>query len=638
MNVIMCGICGFNWSDRSLVDDMADIMTHRGPDQQGSFVDDGISLGHSRLSIIDLSDRGNQPMGNEDGSIQIVYNGEIYNFKELRDILEKHGHNFVSSTDTEVIVHAYEEWGVECVKRFRGMFAFAIWDSNKKQLFLARDRIGIKPLYYYFDSGEFMFASEIKAILLNPAVKREVNPKSLYYFMGYEYVPTPFTLFNGIKKLPPAHTLLFQNNKIKLTRYWDLYFSTAEGNESYLSDEIYNLLQESVLLRLISDVPLGAFLSGGIDSSAIVGLMSQMRDEPVKTFTIGYEDESYSELEYARQVADLFGTDHKEIIVDPNSVEYFDKTVWYLDEPMTDPSLIPEYIFCREAKKYVTVCLSGAGGDEAFLGYDRFVASKMDHFYRIIPEILRKNFISKIVDMLPPQPQKKGAINVVKRFIDGSNLPLEGQHMRWQYFSSKNDEKLLYKGTLRHMSENIDPFEHINKYYLTCNLNDQVAREQYMEINSFLVDNVLVKADRMGMANALEVRVPYLDHNFLELCATIPGSMKLKGLTTKYIFKKSMLRLLPKDIVYRKKHGFSFPIKNWLRNELKEYMRDMLNNSEIIRENFDLYYLNKLVEQHLRGTQNHSHRLWALMNLELWHRIFIQPEVFINDGEQTHST
>jgi len=634
----MCGICGFNWSDRSLVDDMADIMTHRGPDQQGSFVDDGISLGHSRLSIIDLSDRGNQPMGNEDGSIQIVYNGEIYNFKELRDILEKHGHNFVSSTDTEVIVHAYEEWGVECVKRFRGMFAFAIWDSNKKQLFLARDRIGIKPLYYYFDSGEFMFASEIKAILLNPAVKREVNPKSLYYFMGYEYVPTPFTLFNGIKKLPPAHTLLFQNNKIKLTRYWDLYFSTAEGNESYLSDEIYNLLQESVLLRLISDVPLGAFLSGGIDSSAIVGLMSQMRDEPVKTFTIGYEDESYSELEYARQVADLFGTDHKEIIVDPNSVEYFDKTVWYLDEPMTDPSLIPEYIFCREAKKYVTVCLSGAGGDEAFLGYDRFVASKMDHFYRIIPEILRKNFISKIVDMLPPQPQKKGAINVVKRFIDGSNLPLEGQHMRWQYFSSKNDEKLLYKGTLRHMSENIDPFEHINKYYLTCNLNDQVAREQYMEINSFLVDNVLVKADRMGMANALEVRVPYLDHNFLELCATIPGSMKLKGLTTKYIFKKSMLRLLPKDIVYRKKHGFSFPIKNWLRNELKEYMRDMLNNSEIIRENFDLYYLNKLVEQHLRGTQNHSHRLWALMNLELWHRIFIQPEVFINDGEQTHST
>jgi asparagine synthase (glutamine-hydrolysing) len=574
-------------------------------------------------------------MGNEDGSIQIVYNGEIYNFKELRDILEKHGHDFFSGTDTEVIVHAYEQWGVECVKKFRGMFAFAIWDSDNKQLFLARDRIGIKPLFYYFNSEKFMFASEIKAILLNPAVKREVHHKSLYYFMGYEYVPTPFTLFNNIKKLPPAHTLLFKNNKIKLTRYWDLYFSKDKNNETARSDQIYNLLQESVRSRLISDVPLGAFLSGGIDSSAIVGLMSQMLDEPVKTFTVGYEDESYSELGYARQVADHFGTDHKEIIVDPGSVEYFEEAVWYLDEPMTDPSLIPTYLFCREAKKDVTVCLSGEGGDEAFMGYDRFVASKMDRYYRIIPEILRKNFISKIVGMLPPQPQKKGAINVVKRFIEGSDLPLEGRHMRWQYFSNKNDERSLYKGPLRNMTENINPFGGINKYYLTCNLKDRAAREQYMEMKSFLVDNVLVKVDRMSMANSLEVRVPYLDHKFLELCATIPGSMKLKGLTTKYIFKKSMLKLLPKNIVHRKKQGFSFPIKNWLRNELKEYMQDMLYNSEIIRENFDSYHLNKLVEQHLRGTQNHSHRLWALMNLELWHRKFIQPAVFVKEGKHT---
>ncbi|RCV66097.1 asparagine synthase (glutamine-hydrolysing) [Methanophagales archaeon] len=631
----MCGICGFNWSDSSLAEDMADIMAHRGPDQQGSFVDDDVSLGHSRLSIIDLSEKGKQPMANEDGSIQIVYNGEIYNFKELRDILERQGHNFSSDSDTEVIVHAYEEWGVECVKRFNGMFAFAIWDSNKKQLFLARDRLGIKPLFYYFESGKFMFASEIKAILLNPAVKREVDHKSLYYFMGYEYVPTPFTLFKGIKKLPPAHTLIFQNDKIKLIRYWDLKFSKDNSTESYLSDKVYDQLQESIKRRLISDVPLGAFLSGGIDSSSIVALMSQMLDEPVKTFTIGYEDKSYSELEYAKQIADHFGTDHKEIIVDPSSVEYFDKAVWYLDEPMTDPSLIPEYLFCRAAKNGVTVCLSGEGGDEAFLGYDRFVASKIDHYYRIIPEIIRKNFVSKIVGMLPPQPQKKGAINVVKRFIDGSDLPLEGRHMRWQYFSSENDEKNLYKGTLADMAANVDPFGYINKYYLSCNLKDRVAREQYMELKSFLLDNVLVKADRMGMANSLEVRVPFLDHNFLELCATIPGNMKLKGLTTKYIFKKAMLKLLPKNIVYRKKQGFSLPLKNWLRNELKEYMLDLLHNSEIIRENVDSYNLNKLVEQHLKGTQNHSHRLWALMNLELWHRKFIRPEVFVKDTKAT---
>lgn len=624
----MCGICGFNWSNGSLVKDMTNIMIHRGPDQQGCFVDDEISLGHSRLSIIDLSEKGKQPMENEDGSIRIVYNGEIYNFKELREILEKEGHKFFSDTDTEVIIHAYEQWGEECVERLRGMFAFAIWDAQNKQFFLARDRVGIKPLYYYLDSGKFMFASEIKAILLNPAVKREVNYRALYYFMGYEYVPTPLTLFDGIIKLPPAHTLLFKDSKIKLTRYWDLYFSKDNGNEAHLLDQIYNKLQESVRLRLISDVPLGAFLSGGIDSSAIVGMMSQMLDGPVKTFTIGYEDESYSELEYARQVADYFGTDHKEIIVDPGSVEYFEKSIWYLDEPMTDLSLIPAYLFCREAKKYVTVCLSGEGGDEVFLGYDRFVASKMDQYYRIIPEMLRKNIISRIVGMLPPQPQKKGAINVVKRFIEGSDLPLEGWHMRWQYFSNENEEKMLYKGPLGYVSENINPFEHINSYYLSCNLKDRVAREQYMEMRSFLVDNVLVKVDRMSMANALEVRVPYLDYKFLEFCATIPGNLKLKGLTTKYIFKKSMLKLLPKNIVYRKKQGFSFPIKNWLRNELKEYMMDLLYNSEIIKENFDSYQLNKMVEQHLKGTQNHSHRLWALMNLELWHRKFIQPEIF----------
>lgn len=633
----MCGICGFNWDDQRLVRDMTNIMDHRGPDQKGDFVDEGVSLGHSRLSIIDLSEKGKQPMKNEDGSLQIVFNGEIYNFKELRDILEKQGHSFFSNTDTEVIIHAYEQWGEDCVKRLRGMFAFAIWDSRNKQFFLARDRVGIKPLYYYFNYGKFMFGSEIKAILLNPEVKREVDNKSLYYFMGYEFIPTPFTLFKSIKKLPPAHTLILKNNEMKLTKYWDLNFSKENSNESVLTDQIFNLLQESVRLRLISDVPLGAFLSGGIDSSAIVGLMSQMTDEPVKTFTIGYEDESYSELPYAQQVADYFGTDHKEIIIDPSSIEHFENAVWYLDEPMTDPSLIPAYLFCREAKKDVTVCLSGEGGDEVFLGYDRFVASKMDSYYRIIPEIVRKNLVSNIVGMLPPQDQKKGAINVVKRFIEGSDLPIDGWHMRWQYFSNKKDEKKLYKGPLGEMTNNINPFEHLNEYYMSCNLKDRVAREQYMEMKSFLVDNVLVKVDRMSMANALEVRVPYLDHKFLEFCATIPGSLKLNGLTTKYILKKSMLKLLPKNIVNRKKQGFSFPIKNWLRNELKEYMADLLFNSEIIKENFDATQLNKLVEQHLRGTQNHSHRLWALMNLEMWHKTFIQPEVFINDGKHTFS-
>lgn len=628
----MCGICGFNWPDEGLVKQMAEILTHRGPDQKGFFVDSKVSLGHTRLSIIDLSENGKQPMSNENGNIHIVYNGEIYNFKELRSELITYGHSFFSETDTEVIIHAYEQWGEKCVERFRGMFAFAIWDVNKKQLFLARDRLGVKPLFYYFNSGRFIFASEIKSILMDPLVKRHIDYQSLYFFLGYEYVPTPLTLFSGIRKLEPGHTLILRDNKININKYWDIHFSNNKYSEDYIADKIYNSLMESVKMRLISDVPIGAFLSGGIDSSSIVGFMSQLMDEPVKTFTIGYEDESYSELEYAKKVSELFGTEHKEIMIDPSSIEYFEKVLWHLDEPMTDPSTVPEYLFCKEARKYVTVCLSGAGGDEMFFGYDRFVASKFDQYYRVIPGPLRKG-ISGVVKRLPPQPEKKGIINVFKRFMEGSDLPIEGRHMRWQYFSNKEIEEKLYSKEFKNKVKDLNPFETINNYYSSCNLDDRLAREQNIEIKSFLVDNVMVKMDRMSMANSLEVREPFLDHVFVELCATIPGNLKLKGLTTKYIFKKSMKELLPAEIIYRKKQGFSFPIKNWLRNELKEYMVDTIGSSSIIKENFDSYYLNKLIEQHIKGTQNHSHQLWALINLSLWYSNYIETDDFKKGGK-----
>jgi asparagine synthase (glutamine-hydrolysing) len=621
----MCGICGFNWEDKKLVEDMTELLCHRGPDQTGSFIDTSVSLGHTRLSIIDLSEKGTQPMHNEDESIFIVFNGEIYNFKELRNDLEQNGHIFQSDTDTEVIIHAYEQWGNECVKKLRGMFAFAIWDSNKKEFFLARDRIGIKPLYYYFDSNKFVFSSEIKSILLDSTIKKEIDPEALYYFFGYEYVPAPKTMFKGIKKLMPGQTLHLNNGKITLNKYWDLTCSNINHDEKYLSDKIYDLLKECVRSRLMSDVPLGAFLSGGIDSSAIVGLMSQMVDEPVKTFSIGYEDESFSEYEYARQVSDLFGTDHKEILVDPYSIDVFKKAVWHLDEPMSELSAVPVYLLCKEAKKDVTVCLSGEGGDELFAGYDRFVASKSDAYYRIIPKSIRRHVISKVVHKIPPQSQKKGLINITKRFIEGSDLPIEGRHMRWQYFSNENEEEQLYSDMFKAKTNHIKPFEIINGYYQNYSLNDRLAREQYAEINTYMVDDVLMKVDKMSMANSLEVRVPYLDHHFVELSASIPGNLKLHGFTTKYLLKKSMLRLLPKNIVYRKKQGFSIPIKNWLRNELKEYMCDSLNDSEIIKEYFNNSYLNKLIEQHINGSHNHSHRLWALMNLEWWYeRFFIE--------------
>jgi asparagine synthase (glutamine-hydrolysing) len=367
---------------------------------------------------------------------------------------------------------------------------------------------------------------------------------------------------------------------------------------------------------------LALFFPGGIDSSAIVGLMSHMVDEPIKTFSIGYEDESFSEYEYARQISELFGTEHKEILVDPYSIDVFKKAVWHLDEPMSELSAVPVYLLCEEAKKDVTVCLSGEGGDELFAGYDRFVASKSDAYYRTIPGAIRKHIITRVVNKIPPQPQKKGLINIAKRFIEGSELPIEGRHMRWQYFSNEKEEQQLYSESFKAKTSHLKPFGIINDYYQSCSLNDRLAREQYAEINTYMVDDVLMKVDKMSMANSLEVRVPYLDHHFVELSASIPGNLKLKGFTTKYILKKTMSGLLPKNIIYRKKQGFSLPIKNWLRDELKEYMYDQLNNSEVIKDYFDNYYLNKLMEQHIRGTHNNSHRLWALMNLEWWYQRF----------------
>jgi len=618
----LCGICGINWSDEYLIGNMTDILYHRGPDQKGTLIDDDISLGHRRLSIIDLSEKGRQPVHNEDESIVIVYNGEVYNFMELRKVLEENGHDFYSDTDTEVMVHAYEQWGQDCVNKFRGMFAFAIWDSNKKQLFLARDRLGKKPLFYFFDSGKFIFASEIKSILLSPQIKKEVDPTALYYYLGYEYVPAPLTMFKGIKKLLPAHTLTYKEGTITTHRYWQLLFKNTRYDENYYAKRIYDLLKESVELRLISDVPVGAFLSGGIDSSAIVGFMSQVMDEPVKTFSIGYEDATYSEFEYAKQVSDYFGTDHKEIMIDPYSIELYENIVWHLDEPMSEFSLLPTYIFCKNARKEVKVSLSGEGGDELFAGYERFIASKLDNYYRILPNILRKNIISKVMNKIPPESQKKGAVNILKRFIEGSNHSVQGRQMRWQYFTDLDEEKKLYSKSFRSQTKSLNPLNYIDEHFQKCNIQDNINREISVEIDTWLPNNVLVKVDRMSMANSLEVRAPYLDHVLVEFCATIPGRLKLKGLTTKYIFKKAMSKFLPKNIVQRKKQGFSLPIKNWLRHELKGYMADLLTNSNVIKEYFDMYYLNKLIDQHTRGTYDHSHRLWALINLEIWHRRF----------------
>lgn len=624
----MCGICGICSSniDSGLLDKMCSVLMHRGPDDSGIFIDKNIGLGMRRLSIIDLK-TGHQPIHNEDESLWVVFNGEIYNFKELREELEKKGHRFYTNTDTEVIVHSYEEYGKDCVKKFNGMFAFAIWDKNKKLLFLARDRLGIKPLYYYFSKDKFIFGSEIKSIISDATVPRQVDPIALHHYMGYEYIPAPLTIFKDINKLNPGHILVYKNNKVIIEKYWDITPNINLTTQNSHQEKIYHLLKDSIKKRLISDVPLGVFLSGGIDSSYIVALSSELNEEPIKTFSIGFEEDSYNELEYAQKVAKLFNTDHHEKILKPDIIEIIKKISYFYDEPFADSSSISTFLISEMTKKYVTVALSGDGGDELFAGYERYIASKIDRYYRLIPSIIRRNLIYKTLSKIRPQSQKKGLINISKRFVEGSSFPVEGKHMRWQYFLNNGEKGHLYTQHINSEIMKINSFDLIENYYNQFKTRDTLAREQYVDIKTYLSDAMLVKIDRASMANSLEVRVPYLDHRFVELTFTIPDSLKLKGFKTKYILKKAASKLLPKTIIERKKQGFSIPIKNWLRDEIKDYAINTLS-SKNLDNFFNRYYINKLIEQHMSKKYDHSHKLWALMNFQLWYENYgqVNPE------------
>jgi asparagine synthase (glutamine-hydrolysing) len=618
----MCGIAGITWRDPDLAARMAEVIAHRGPDDSGLYADEAVSLSHRRLSIIDLSAHGHQPLSNEDGSIWIVYNGEIYNFQQLREDLEAKGHRFRSRTDTEVIVHAYEEYGIDCVRRFNGMFAFAIWDRNRREVLLARDRLGVKPLYYHLSNGRLVFASEIKAILQVPTVPREVNPQALYHYVGFEFVPAPDTMFQGIRKLPPGHHLRFREGDVRIERYWDVAFRDQERTPEEYRVRMRELLTESVRKRLISDVPLGVFLSGGLDSSAVVALMKHCGVEPLRTFSIGYKDPTFSELDYARVIARQFGTLHEELIIDPITPELIETAVWHLDEPMTDLSTIPLYLICERARRDVTVCLSGEGGDEVLVGYDRFKASKVDRYYSILPRWIRRDVILPVLRRLPDQTQKKGAVNVLKRFAEGSVLPPEGRHMRWQYFGPGNGDLDLFSAGLRPRIT-ADPFEPIRRAEQHCSSQDRLDREIYIDLKFTMPDSVLMKVDKMSMAHGLEVRVPFLDYEFVEFCATIPGSMKLAGFRTKAIFREAMQGILPPHILQRGKQGYSLPIKNWLREDLRDYMTDTLTSSPLIAESFDPGRIGRLMEEHLTYRANHNHVLWALMNVAIWYRLFL---------------
>lgn len=605
----MCGICGiFGLEDKSLVRRMCQILAHRGPDDDGFFFDKNIGLGHRRLSIIDLA-WGKQPIFNEDESICTIYNGEIYNFPELRKDLERKDHRFYTNTDTEIIVHLYEEEGALFVKKLRGMFAIALWDANKKCLLLARDPIGIKPLYYTFVGNILIFASEIKAILECEEVKRKLNTSSLDKYLTYRYVPGPLTMFEGISRLMPGHLMLCSEKGHEIIKYWDIQAQPpGERSEEYYIRALRRMLEENVRMELISDVPLGAYLSGGIDSSIIVALMSRMMDQPVKTFSVGFGmGEPIDELASAKLVSEHLGTDHHEIIAKSEDVEkLLPKIIWHLDEPIVDPAIFPTYLVSQLASKHVKVVLTGEGADELFAGYSDYrIRLKGEKVRRVIPAFIRKT-ASSFFD----KSSNSGINLYARQMLDET----EG-HILWGELFNGEEKKELY----------MDRFNVEKPYkpgYFKEYTSDTLDKMLYADIKTWLPDDLLTKVDKTTMANSLEARVPYLDHTLVEFAMGIPSRLKIKGGTEKYILRKTAEDLLPRETLIRKKHGFTVPINEWTTKHLNTMISNTLSESAIKNRGYFKYDHVRHIIEHASNPR-YSHQLWALFTLELWHKIYI---------------
>ena len=626
----MCGICGkLNFIDNqpvepSLLDKMCNALSHRGPDDAGFFIDDSIGFGMRRLSIIDLA-TGHQPIHNEDRSIWIILNGEIYNFWDLRPRLEAKGHRFYTKSDTETLVHLYEDYGDGCVKHLRGMFGLALWDNKKRRLLLARDRVGQKPLFYTIANGSLIFASEIKSILQDPSVKREVNLESLHHFLAFGYVPAPLTMFRGINKLPPAHILISEKGSVRIERYWDLSFKEKiQLAPDELAEKVYELVKEAVKIRLVSDVPLGAFLSGGMDSSTVVGLMSELSTRPVKTFSIGFEESSFNEMKYARTVADYFGTDHHEFTVKPRAIEILPELIWHFDEPFADSSAIPTYYVSKITREHVTVALNGDGGDETFAGYERYYADRLAEYYIKCPASFRERVIDRFLGRFPETTEKKSLIKRLKKFTQAASLPAEQRYARWMSTFTSETKKELYSGELKNRLSEVDSASYLEEVFSRADANNFLDQLLFVDTNTYLPEDLLVKVDRMSMAHSLEARSPFLDHKLMEFAATIPYDLKLKGSRTKYILKKAMSKLVPIEILKRPKEGFGVPVSQWFKRELKELAYQVLLEPRTqARGYFDYDYVRKILDGHQSGKVDHGARIWTLVNLELWHRMFI---------------
>ncbi|MFT3735714.1 MAG: asparagine synthase (glutamine-hydrolyzing) [Rhodocyclaceae bacterium] len=628
----MCGITGV-FATRSsdpaniaaTISRMVGAIEHRGPDDQGTWVGSGIALGHARLSIIDLTAAGHQPMSSHDGGVSIVFNGEIYNFVELRAQLASLGYHFRSHTDTEVILAGYQCWGEQVFQRLRGMFAIAVWDAKEERLILARDRVGKKPLFYAWHEGVFLFGSEIKAILAWPGFKREPDYEAIHHYLTLQYVPAPWSAFKGVKKLPQAsYMVIARDGQLAVKQYWALPEPALAQSRpvSELKEELVSLIDESVRLRMISDVPLGAFLSGGVNSSAVVAMMARHSSGRVKTFCIGFDEAGYDERAYARMVAERYDTDHHEMVVRPDAAAILPRLAWHYNEPFADPSAIPTYYVSQIARRHVTVALNGDGGDESFLGYSRYSQCLQTEWISSLPRPVRR-LASQIVRAIPPGVDRYRVLRVARRWLSYVSEQESRRYAPSMAYFYEHDKVAGYDQNLRPLLHDssldlLEPFFRQSRSY--------VGGAAWADIHTYLPDDLLVKVDIASMAHGLEARSPLLDHQLMEWAARIPAAQKMEGGVTKSILKSALEPYLPHEVLYRPKMGFGVPIDEWLRGELKAFAYDTLLSVKASQRGLVTpTYVKTMLDEHCRGVRLHHTRLWALLMLELWFQTWIDP-------------
>ena len=625
----MCGIAGIISPNKNDVrTKMTEVMTHRGPDEEGFYHDEVISLGQRRLRIIDL-DGGRQPISNEDERIQLICNGEIYNSPDLRNQLTASGHRFKTATDVEVILHLYEDFGKNCVKQLRGMFAFALWDKERKTLFLARDHMGQKPLFFYHNNGEFIFASEVKGVLASELVKAEIDLDGLWHYVSLRFIPDRYSLFKGVQKLPAGSSLFYEDGKINIEKYWDLNFKNKLSiNENEIIEGLNDLLLKTVEEHLLSDVQVGAFLSGGIDSSTVAAMMAVINGKKFPSFSIGVKEQGFNELPYADMVARKYNLESHPHIVQADLINLIPAMVFHMDEP-SDPFGVGVYLVAQVAREKVKVVLGGDGGDENFAGYDRFAGNRLVDYYCLLPEWFRKKLMKKIGDRIPESfgykslAQKAAWVNEMSLFTGGKRY---AQSMSFLRFTTETKQQLFSDSAKKAIAD-YDSLSKILTFFESENVDHLVDRMLYTDLMTRMPDHLLTIVDRMCMAHSLESRSPLIDYKVVEYAASIPADLKLKGKNLKYILKKVAEQYLPKELIHRKKQGFGFPLGIWMRTDLKNFIRSLFVQSRFVEIGiFSREYINRIIEEHIAGKRDHSYRIWILINLEIWHRLYFENE------------